>query len=372
MAPPVTQPDRTTIPTTSTTTTPSIDVLWTVDKFGRNPLEPLGTSPAAGSGCSPGTDQLPDGIWFGWVTDFGTSRIEFDLACLWPGRLEAAVSNDAARVRTLRTATNALIYLGQTKPVSYTAWSTQGVAVATIRNAPGLPDTTPFWVFVNDGVVTEVAEYPSPISWSRSASAWPDLFPGCCDGGTVAPPSPIAPWPEQGWPVDGFYDAYPDEEAASHYVLTIRRYLSCRDHPAVCPEWWTNDEVFADPELPGLRRTLRFDEDLTVVIMPLFGESPAIVGGGIAFRDLRADLTDAIDEWNVDVDEALGWPTEWGDITADPSSPFGIAVWPGDEDGPLGYRGPGGSYLTLDYWWHVLEIRNGRPVLYVHAGLFAG
>jgi hypothetical protein len=75
-----------------------------VAAFGPNPDRALGDSLAVGSGCSPGTDSLPGGVWFGWVTDSTTARIEFDLACLWPGRIKAAAGNDALQIRTISAA----------------------------------------------------------------------------------------------------------------------------------------------------------------------------------------------------------------------------------------------------------------------------
>jgi hypothetical protein len=169
-----------------------------------------------------------------------------------------------------------------------------------------------------------------------------------------------------------------DDETETSYDLTLARWLNCRDHPevsaGVCLEEWEGDAVFTDPDLPTLRRTLPFDEDLTVVIMPIPSVyEPAIVGNGIAFRDLLSDLHTAVaEEWHFG-GYFVEYPSpELRALTSDPEFPFGIgpALYPNDP-GTGGYRGPGGSLLTW-YFWHVLEIRNGRPVLYVDAGLIAG
>jgi hypothetical protein len=136
----------------------------------------------------------------------------------------------------------------------------------------------------------------------------------------------------------------------------------------VCEEWWDGDEVFTDPDLPTLRRTLPLDEDLTVVIMPInYFDEPAILGNGVAFRDLLSDLDDAVAEWHPDdlssTSELLNG--------SDPGFPFEIAVYRNGEPAAVAYRGPGGSLLTT-WFWHVIEIRNGHPVLYIHAGITAG
>ena len=44
---------------------------------------------ASGSGCTPGTEQMPDGEWFGFVAAATPGEIEFDLAC-WFGGSAAA------------------------------------------------------------------------------------------------------------------------------------------------------------------------------------------------------------------------------------------------------------------------------------------
>lgn len=38
-----------------------------------------------GSGCTPGSDRLPDGLWYGRVADFDDEGIAFDLACWFTG-----------------------------------------------------------------------------------------------------------------------------------------------------------------------------------------------------------------------------------------------------------------------------------------------
>lgn len=40
---------------------------------------------AEGSGCTPGTDELGSGIWFGYVDSANETTIEFDLACWFTG-----------------------------------------------------------------------------------------------------------------------------------------------------------------------------------------------------------------------------------------------------------------------------------------------
>lgn len=67
----------TTLPTTTTTTPPT-----TTTTIDTNQL-------ADGSGCTPGTDTLPDGTWYGWVYSISDTTLSFDLACWFTG--DAAV-----------------------------------------------------------------------------------------------------------------------------------------------------------------------------------------------------------------------------------------------------------------------------------------
>ncbi len=349
---------------------PDSELPFTVSALGRNPARPLGPSPALGSGCAPNADVLPDGAWFGWIAGLDADRIEFDLACLWPGRLESAASNDAARIRSVPVAAAAMAYPDEGEPVDYQDWVSQPHDTGA-RNAPGLPPSSPFWVFINDAAITEVAT-ANPVHWARSASAWPGLMPGCCDAGDVAPPSPEGPWPSDGWPADGFYYAIRRGESADGYDLTIHKWISCKTSPQLCPDWWVGDEVTIDPDATPYNRLLPFDETTTIVIQPIFSDA-SIVSDGRAFGDMLAELNRAIDPW---ADDEYAWPAESdvADRAIDPAFPFGIVVWPdGGDTGPVGYRAPGGTYLTAPQaWWTAIEIRNGNPILYIAAGQVAG
>lgn len=359
----------TTSTTTNTTTTTAPLPEWTVAALGRNPGRSLGDSPALGSGCAPGGGDLPDGVWFGWATSFGAAGVDFDLACLWPGYAWPAAGNDSSRLRTVPVADGALTYLGTAAPGRYDATALAAADLA-VANAPGLPNHYPFWLFVNGGKVTELSQYPEPIVWRLDAGGWPDLAPGCCDDGTVAPPSPGGSWPGSGWPADGFYEVWMTSQSPAASDVVIHRWVSCRDNPGLCPEWWTGDEVTIDPADPGLDRTLAHDANLTVVILPIFGKDP-VVGDGAALRALLAARDADVAYWLDDPDTALPW-AELEARAGDPDFAFGLAFWPGTTEGLVGYRGPGGTIITWDYWWLALEIRDGAPILYAHAGLVAG
>jgi hypothetical protein len=65
-------------PTTTTAATTTTTAATTTTTIDTNTL-------ASGSGCTPGTDDLPDGEWFGLVADASAGEVEFDLACWFTG-----------------------------------------------------------------------------------------------------------------------------------------------------------------------------------------------------------------------------------------------------------------------------------------------
>jgi hypothetical protein len=74
-----TAPPTTTAPVTTVTTTTTTAAPTTTSAPDTNAL-------ADGSGCTPGTaDSLPDGEWFGYVSDADASTLDFDLACWFTG-----------------------------------------------------------------------------------------------------------------------------------------------------------------------------------------------------------------------------------------------------------------------------------------------
>ncbi|RLE25894.1 MAG: hypothetical protein DRJ50_02065, partial [Actinobacteria bacterium] len=83
-----------------------------------------GSDGAGGSGCAPGAGQLPDGVWFGYVSAKGGSSVDFDLACLYTGDVAIArgaedgvevdidyyIRNNNPALRTVPVATAATVY----------------------------------------------------------------------------------------------------------------------------------------------------------------------------------------------------------------------------------------------------------------------
>lgn len=128
---------------------------------------------ALGSGCAPNADALPDGAWFGYATRWDATGIDFDLACFYVG--DAAIAqatarndefandyylvNDATTIRRLDVAANGTAYRlsaagGAALERTTYADLAANPGEASASFCPG--EQCAIWVFVNDGVVTEV------------------------------------------------------------------------------------------------------------------------------------------------------------------------------------------------------------------------
>lgn len=131
---------------------------------------------ALGSGCVPGANQLPDGIWFGYLTEVSETMIEFDLACWFSGApaAEAAaqdgeespppndyyVRNSTELDRSLEMGAGAeVVWLpdvgdpATVTRIEYSAWLVEREAR---EFQPGV------WITTSDGAVTLIEEQYVP------------------------------------------------------------------------------------------------------------------------------------------------------------------------------------------------------------------
>lgn len=139
------------------------------EPLGRYPIPVYSDADGHGSGCAPGTDSLPDGIWFGYVTARSADRLDFDLACVWTGEAAARkaeeagkedffgywIGNVSGKIRSPRIASGAAVYHLTLDPfltiLSYDDWR-QGAC-------HGTQDLEcPVWLYVNGGKVTAIVE----------------------------------------------------------------------------------------------------------------------------------------------------------------------------------------------------------------------
>lgn len=266
--------------------------------------------------------------------------------------------------------------------------------------------------------------YAEPIEddWTPIEITW-GVRPACCDQAAVGPVSPGGPIPEDAWPPDGFYDVTTTRpgEPAGMIRMAIRRWVPCDESAVPCPPGTAEDGIIADPA-SEVTKFVVLDDDMTVVIRPIqesvdgaFPDPAAgITGSGTALYELLAGFcTGSLPSpfpANCGVDHAfIDWiwsPHQSGKSpeeieleivsrSIDPAFPLeqfddGSSDLPcsADRSCPIAYRGPHGAHLVMDIglvdslerspsfamygWWTSLEIRDGRPILYIDSGQIAG
>ena len=116
-----------------------------------------------GSGCSPGTGTLPDGIWFGDITSVSGGSFEFDLMCFAPrpeGESEeygiGEITNSNPTLRTVAVGAGAPVYVVDMSmnwvQQPYSAWH---VDTGAVSGCP-LEWCSAVWLYVNGGEATEI------------------------------------------------------------------------------------------------------------------------------------------------------------------------------------------------------------------------
>jgi hypothetical protein len=162
--PTTTNPTTTTLPPTITTT---MDIFFSIAVHGLCPAPLSGSGGRFGSGCSPGSDTLPDGIWWGYITDLSPSSITFDLGCLRfadetdddPATEDYAwvIENSNPKVRVVPVGSDTLVTCDwmycPPNPFPYGEWiEDDRLPHGDQGRERGL------WLYINDGVVTEIGD----------------------------------------------------------------------------------------------------------------------------------------------------------------------------------------------------------------------
>lgn len=118
-------------------------------------VAPEPTSDGGGSGCRPGTTDLPDGVWFGIVSSPAASSFQFDLACFTAcpsGGEGHQIVNDSNRKRSLVVHPDAVVLFESDDLPDSEDWQ------APFAEATGWEGALEgyAWAYINDGVVTHV------------------------------------------------------------------------------------------------------------------------------------------------------------------------------------------------------------------------
>ncbi|MGB7859619.1 MAG: hypothetical protein WBM90_03905 [Acidimicrobiia bacterium] len=126
---------------------------------------------AEGSGCTPGTDVLGDGVWYGIVASYDTNGISFDLACWFSGDAAVIASAEDGEespppndyyVRNLNTQLRDL-NVGPDTPVRwYLSGDPNEFVDGPFSDWIAFLDSQEFrlgiWVTITDGEVTDIEE----------------------------------------------------------------------------------------------------------------------------------------------------------------------------------------------------------------------
>lgn len=156
-----THPGSTTSLIASTTST--VDVYYSIatHSSGGHPEALPGSDGWWGSGCSPGSDTLPDGIWWGYLNEFSQTSVTLDLACIVfldesdndPATEDYAwvIENKNPRVRIVPVNPVAQVTCDWThcpsNPFPYVEWIDTDIPEA---------EDDGLWLYVNGGAVTEI------------------------------------------------------------------------------------------------------------------------------------------------------------------------------------------------------------------------
>ena len=144
--------------------------------------EAWGGDDAAGSGCTPGVEELPDGVWFGFVAELGDAVIAFDLACLYTGDAAYAhgadpegadimMRNDSPALRTIPIAQEARFFVHEDalriepyNRINFSASEVSRLRQHLKQRPPGRPLESwsahvGTWILIEDGELIELLEF---------------------------------------------------------------------------------------------------------------------------------------------------------------------------------------------------------------------
>lgn len=146
--------------TASLATTTTSQGRYAVDVPTSRPPQQPGSGDFFGSGCSPGTSSLPDGIWVGTIVGATATQVEFDLKCLsLPDEDDVAwITNANPALRMVPTDPRASVYRHiegrYATAMPYELWY---LDPQTVGPCPpnGCWDV---WIYVNDGAITEIVQ----------------------------------------------------------------------------------------------------------------------------------------------------------------------------------------------------------------------
>ncbi|MGB8362206.1 MAG: hypothetical protein WCE80_12490 [Acidimicrobiia bacterium] len=166
-----TESPTTTTAAPNTTTTTSAPATTTTTAIATTSTALDSNQLAEGSGCTPGTDELPDGLWFGIVDSYDSSGMAFDLACWFSGDAAVMASAEDGQespppndyyVRNQNPKLRHLDVASDTPVRWYLSGDPNEYEDGTFTDWVTFLDTVPFrldiWVTIENGDVTNIEE----------------------------------------------------------------------------------------------------------------------------------------------------------------------------------------------------------------------
>jgi hypothetical protein len=148
-------------------TSTTVGIFYSLATHSEIPDPLPGSDGHFGSGCSPGSEGLSDGIWFGFAREVSGTAVHLDLACLsWADPTGGwVVENSNPRVREVPVEESALVTVPWLDPpvMAYGVWAAEMGAFLDANPAATEwvedgESGVPVWLFVNGGLVTEIVE----------------------------------------------------------------------------------------------------------------------------------------------------------------------------------------------------------------------
>lgn|GEM_PF-1295270 len=117
-------------------------------------VAPHPTASGGGSGCSPGSGPLPDGVWFGYIDAVSVTAIDFDLACFMAcdHGTGFTIRNDNPAVRNVDVREGAVVVFqnpdGEDWLESFDVFRQHEEADLHTRR----------WIYINDGTISHIVQ----------------------------------------------------------------------------------------------------------------------------------------------------------------------------------------------------------------------
>lgn len=144
-------------------------------------VSPVPTAAGGGSGCTPGSGELPDGVWFGFVDGVTEATLDFDLACF-----ESCDAGSGVRIGNQNPGSRTVPVLRDAQVISEAlAGPDWQDSFESWRRFEDVGLHTMVWIYVNDGDVTHIVQ-PAVAEGCRFSAVTVDWVNQLAPAGRIA------------------------------------------------------------------------------------------------------------------------------------------------------------------------------------------